>query len=175
MNVSLPVVNCSHATKPEKGDGVLCDHPGIKLLRKRPGLGYCANCPLVNKIDGNKHTVDSALLKPLSPQPIKRTIPKGGAGTELKKLFASFGFTPSSNCQCNARSYQMDQAGPAWCEGHIDEIISWLAVEWKRSHSLLPFPAPLARLAVGMAIARAREKMSALAEPGNAGASPPAV
>jgi hypothetical protein len=52
--------------------------------------------------------------------------PTEGPGTELKKIFAAFGISPSADCQCDAMVTQMNIWGPAGCEDHRGEILAHL-------------------------------------------------
>lgn len=151
-------INCANA-RPHTGnwdDVVDCD-----LLKVSSTFNSCAACPLDKRkpIDPEKPVI-LVQISVSTKKPFK-SVYRGGPGTELKRLFSSFGFTPSSKCQCSARAYQMDRAGPDWCEEHIEEIVNWISVEWKRAHSLLPFPSPMAWLAVQKAVALSREKLVA--------------
>lgn len=55
-----------------------------------------------------------------------RGVSTGGAGTELKKLLARIGITPSKECKCNARARAMDVRGIAWCRANVETIVDWL-------------------------------------------------
>ena len=90
------------------------------------------------------------------PQPNNNN---GGAGTELKKLLAQIGITASPACRCNDLAALMDANGPDWCEANAERVVTWLrdAAAARR----LPFVAPVARLLVSRAIARARKKAAA--------------
>lgn len=45
-----------------------------------------------------------------------------GPGTELKKLFRSWGVSACGGCITTAK--KMDENGPAWCREHIDELVA---------------------------------------------------
>jgi len=44
-----------------------------------------------------------------------------GTGTELKRLLAKFGITPSG-CRCNALAMLMDSRGTAWCRDNVNKL-----------------------------------------------------
>ena len=52
--------------------------------------------------------------------------PGFGPGTELKALLAALGVEEKPNCDCNAKSLQMDLWGIAGCREHFDEIVGWM-------------------------------------------------
>lgn len=89
------------------------------------------------------------------PAFIPPTEPRG-PGTELKRLLESFGITAGPNCACRAMMLRMDLHGPAWCEGHIDEIVAVMVKEAKRRDwmRLLPGKVFAAEALVRRAIAR---------------------
>jgi hypothetical protein len=84
-------------------------------------------------------------------EPVK---PKGGVGTELKKLLGYVGIVAVGNCNCNRHAKEMDTKGPDWCEQNLDTITGWLKQE--ASLRRLPFSAMVARRVVKIAIHRAR-------------------
>lgn len=48
-----------------------------------------------------------------------------GVGTELKKIFSSFGFQPCESCLVRANA--LDEYGVAWCEEHIHVVVQWIS------------------------------------------------
>lgn len=79
--------------------------------------------------------------------------PKGGPGTELKKLFAMIGISEHGNCSCNAHADEMDRRGAEWCRENIETILDWLREECAKRN--IPFVEFAARAAVNLAISRA--------------------
>lgn len=50
-----------------------------------------------------------------------------GVGTCLKELIKTkYHIGATAGCECNRRAREMDANGIAWCEGHFEEIVSWL-------------------------------------------------
>ena len=82
----------------------------------------------------------------------------GGPGTELKKLFASLGIRPNSNCKCNALAHEIDQHGIAWCEATVETIVDWLeeAAKALGGWQGILFTRVAARAAVWLAIRKAK-------------------
>ena len=76
------------------------------------------------------------------------------AGTALKKLLRSMGFSQSGGCQCEHRSIAMDHNGCEWSEQNIETIVSWLREEAEKRG--LPFLDAAGRMLVKRAIANAR-------------------
>jgi hypothetical protein len=56
----------------------------------------------------------------------------GGAGTELKRILASWGINASDGCKCIERANEMDRKGTAWCRANVDTIVGRLEEEAKR-------------------------------------------
>lgn len=81
--------------------------------------------------------------------------PKGGPGSELKKILARFGIQASPTCKCNARAVLMDYNGIEWCEENIETIVGWLGEEADRRG--LPFINAIAAVIVRRAIANAKK------------------
>lgn len=78
------------------------------------------------------------------------------AGTELKKLFGTFGLKPKAKCNCNKHARKMDENGCDWCEQHIDRISGWIKHECRKMG--VPFVKPVVVAAIRLAISRARAK-----------------
>lgn len=81
-----------------------------------------------------------------------------GPGTELKKMLARIGITPTPGCKCVARAEEMDrreQMQPGWCAENIDLIVSWLREEAEKRG--LPFIDTAAKLLVRRAISLAKK------------------
>lgn len=57
---------------------------------------------------------------------IKQPTVEHGPGTELEKLI---GWLATSDCNCNARKFQMNEWGKQGCLENIGTIIEWLTVE----------------------------------------------
>ena len=81
-------------------------------------------------------------------------VPKGGCGTELKKILLSIGITDLPGCSCNATMAKMNAEGPEWCEKNIELISSYMAKEadkrgWMK---FIPFKNQGARVLVKLAI-----------------------
>lgn len=49
--------------------------------------------------------------------------PRGGVGTEIKRLFESLGVRPYSTCNCSALAAEWDRNGIAWCKAHRDDVL----------------------------------------------------
>lgn len=81
--------------------------------------------------------------------------PKGGPGTELRKLLETIGIRDVPGCKCKLYAAQMDARGSDWCEANVETIVGWLAEEAKRQG--LPFVPIAGRLLVKVAIKRARQ------------------
>jgi hypothetical protein len=94
-----------------------------------------------------------------TPADLPARRPKGGPGTELKKLFATFGFQDVPGCSCVAHAAEMDRRGADWCEANIETVVGWLREEKDRRGIVFPFFGSAARVAVNLAISRARESM----------------
>jgi hypothetical protein len=58
------------------------------------------------------------------------TVPREGAGTELKKLLAELAVHEKAGCQCAALANDMNIKGIDWCEQHRDALADSL-----REHS----------------------------------------
>lgn len=82
--------------------------------------------------------------------------PRGGAGTELKKLLAGWGITASS-CSCEAHAEEMDRRGVDWCAAHVHVILAWLRAEAAKRWIGFLFVEWKVRDLVLQAIERARE------------------
>jgi hypothetical protein len=135
----------------ENGQVCLCPKDDQPLyIHARTG-----KCP-IGKLVRTDITVSEpvTLTSPVRPKPPEN--PKG-PGTELKKLLAKCGVHPSPNCSCNARALIMDQEGPDWCAGHLDQILGWLREEHARQGIKLPFVERMVRAVVKRAIHNARK------------------
>lgn len=89
--------------------------------------------------------------------------PKGGVGTELKKLLKKIGINATPNCKCNSRAVALDYHGIDYCIENIETIIEWLKEE--ATARGLPFFAMPARILVRRAIANARKESRRAKEP----------
>jgi hypothetical protein len=94
-----------------------------------------------------------AVQPPAVPVP-----PKGGPGTELKKLLAKVGIVATPTCSCNARAHTMDARGCEWCEANMQEIVGWLREEATKRG--LPFLDAAGRVLVRRAIHNARREQA---------------
>jgi hypothetical protein len=101
--------------------------------------------------DGDMVTVD--VDNPAYPRAAKPK-PKGGAGTELKKLLGRIGIRSKPSCSCNARAREMDAKGVLWCDNNLETVVGWLREESKRRR--VPFVPVAGRLLIRRAIANAR-------------------
>ena len=108
----------------------------------------------------NFHAVLDANRQLLKPsQPAANPHPSGClAGTELKKLFGTFGLKPKAKCNCNKHARKMDEAGCDWCEQHIDRIAGWIKHECRKMG--IPFVKPVVVAAIHLAISRARKNQA---------------
>lgn len=79
-------------------------------------------------------------------------------GSELKKIIAKFGFTPSEQCKCEARAKELDRRGADWAERNLDKIVGWLREEHAAQQSILPFLDVVAKKVVLRAIHNARKE-----------------
>jgi hypothetical protein len=103
--------------------------------------------------------VPPSLLKQAKERRARKPVnPRGGPGTELKRLLAGFPFyiktTPT--CSCNARAKQMDAWGISGCTQRIELIVGWLKEEAEKRR--LPFVEVAGRLLVRRAIAAAKKR-----------------
>jgi hypothetical protein len=114
------------------------------------GYLLAAVMPCVVSRDGPMWTIDEN--HPAYP---RRRTPRGGAGTELKKLLSLVGIRSSPTCKCNARAAEMDVRGVAWVDKNRATVVEWLREESGRRK--LPFVATVARLVVARAIRNARK------------------
>lgn len=105
------------------------------------------HCPCGNKI-----------VDPNSPKPKKLEIPKGGVGTELKKILAKLGIRASEDCSCNRRSQYMDEQGIQWCKDNLETIVGWIEEEAQKRD--LPFTRFVGRRLVKRAIRNAEKAES---------------
>lgn len=78
-----------------------------------------------------------------------------GPGRALTEALARLGISYTPGCSCADRAKTMDSWGPDVCEQRLDEIVGWLREEAEKRG--LPFFAPVARLLVKRAIAKARK------------------
>lgn len=62
-------------------------------------------------------------LPPGIPQPVLPAIEEG-PGTELHKLIAELGITPTPTCPCEQMRLRMNAWGPAGCREHREEILA---------------------------------------------------
>ena len=63
--------------------------------------------------------------------------PRGGPGTELKKLLAAMGYVATENCPCNARAREMDENGVQWVRDNTETVIDWLEEQARERGSWL--------------------------------------
>lgn len=94
-----------------------------------------------------------------SSEPARALLPKGGVGSELKKLLAMVGIEATPHCGCNRRASEMDARGPEWCEQNINAIVGWLREE--AGNRGLPFVDIAAKLLIKRAIHNARKAAQA--------------
>lgn len=126
--------------------------------------------PCIVSEDGDLLTVDETHAayprgRPVSVRAVRvgaaspaTATPRGGPGTELKKLLRMVGVKASPTCPCNAHAAQMDRWGPDECENRLDEIVGWLGAEAQKRR--LPFSAVVAGQLARLAIRRARKSAS---------------
>lgn len=96
--------------------------------------------------------------------PASKVKPKGGPGTELKKIIAAwqkrfpwFDLQPGKGCGCDAAAKQMDQWGCDKCVEKMDVIVARLEKEAIKRKLSIPFRKTAARLLVLQAIRRSRK------------------
>jgi hypothetical protein len=68
-------------------------------------------------------------------QALSAEAPKGGPGTELKKLLAGMGYVTTESCPCNARARLMDENGVQWVKDNRETVIDWLEEQAKERGS----------------------------------------
>lgn len=102
----------------------------FKLVGPKNGqfLFRCPDCR--REVTGkHEHQPPKAACKVVGPgslPPPIAPIPPGGPGSELKKLFAEFGFKPRKSCGCSDWIRRMDAWGIAGCREHREEILAHL-------------------------------------------------
>lgn len=52
-----------------------------------------------------------------------------GPGTDLKRLLAKLGITPTAGCGCDALARRMDAMGIEGCREHFEQIVDEMTVE----------------------------------------------
>lgn len=131
--------------------------PRVKFLARVLERGYMleeVQACIVHD-DGTTITVDES--HPAYPrEPEKPSMCR--AGSELKSLLGWVGLKSGPACKCNQRARRMDRLGCDWCEQNLDVISGWLEEEAKARG--LPYSHTAGKALVGLAIRRARKKMS---------------
>lgn len=99
----------------------VCKDCGFTLTSGLPDLQvYCGcrqeNIPAVHPAVAESHFYQFGLL---------------GPGAFMLMLIQSLDVAPA-DCQCNMRAHQMDLWGVEGCQEHLDEIVGWLRMEFKR-------------------------------------------
>jgi len=83
-----------------------------------------------------------------------------GTGTELKNIFASFNIHPDNKCNCEAIVLEMNQRGPDWCEGNIENLVDRIEEESKkRRWAKYVFSRFVVKRLIKLAIRRDRRKV----------------
>lgn len=59
--------------------------------------------------------------------------PENGPGTELHKLIAELGLTPTASCCCEAMQQKMNAWGPGGCREHREEILAHLRTAYSKT------------------------------------------
>lgn len=136
----------------DSGGFLTCSQCGAEI-KKRDEEPPLSGCPEGARRNGMPF---HAILTAGSVKKYSPAVNKSGPGTELKKMFLSWGIKPSAGCKCNQRSLQMDSWGPDECEQRMEEIIGWLRDE--ATARGLPFVETVARMFVRRAIAKARKQ-----------------
>lgn len=124
-------------------------------------MGYCnlvkdgdsQKCIVCGAIYSSEYRVRAVCGVDRSPP-----IPKGGPGTELKKILARFGIKATVNCKCNTRARAMDDYGIEWCEDNAETIVEWMKEEAENRG--MPFISAIARMIVRRAIADAKRSLA---------------
>lgn len=121
--------------------------------------GYFEDIISRGKIEGNELMMDESDYALLRRKYGNRKTAKPqyniGAGTELKKLIAKFGFKPKAGCKCAQHIREMNQNGIDWCSQNIDTIVGWLREEAVRAK--LPFTEVGAKMMIKIAIRQAKK------------------
>jgi hypothetical protein len=138
---------------------VIVCHSRFLLERcKQRGYELEQVMPCVVAQDGDEWTIDTE--HPAYPREKKPWFQRG-PGTQLKKLLAKIGISPTPSCSCNKRAMMMDEREhqePGWCEANLDTIVGWLREEATKRG--LPFLDAAGRLLVKRAIRNARRAAS---------------
>jgi hypothetical protein len=130
---------------------ITCALKFLESRCKERGYTLAEVAPCIVSRDGETVTVDvDHPAYPRAPKPK----PKGGAGTELKKLLGRIGIRSKPSCSCNARAREMDSRGVLWCDNNVETVVGWLREESKRRR--VPFVPLAGRLLIRRAIANAR-------------------
>jgi hypothetical protein len=135
----------------------ICHRTFIEKCCKMRGISIGDAMPCVLKTTGDIWTIDTS--HPAFPgakmgddAPLKNAC---AAGSELKRILGTLGFSGGSDCKCNSRASYMDEQGCDWCEAHINEIVGWLREQ--ATARGLPFVDAAGRFLVKRAIKNARK------------------
>lgn len=130
----------------------------VRLCQTRPGYfrKYEQGMGL-----GQPHRIPSL---PIAPKQATRRAARGGPGTELKEIIATwqrrfpwFDLSQRCGCGCADTARMMDHWGPDKCEEKMEIITNRLKKEAEERKLSVPFGRIIARRLVKQAIRRARE------------------
>lgn len=82
-----------------------------------------------------------------------------GVGSNIKALLKTMGIEASATCGCNAQAARLDAIGPDACEAEIESILDYMHEQAKSRNLESLFVRPAVRIAVQLAIRRARKKI----------------
>jgi hypothetical protein len=82
-----------------------------------------------------------------------------GVGSNIKALLKTMGIEASANCGCNAQAARLDAIGPDACELEIESILDYMYEQAKARSLESLFVRPAVRIAIQLAIRRARKKI----------------
>lgn len=98
--------------------------------------------------------------EPIRPWPLSDD--KGqacGVGTEISKILEMMGIKSTPTCSCNAMKAKYNQIGPDACEEQIEDILNYMSEQATARNLGHLFVRSAVRLAVQLAIRRARKKI----------------
>lgn len=116
-------------------------------------FGLCPSCGEPNPYHGNGKRFTRACGLD-SAKPVRRTVNRGGVGTELEKVIMWLGIDEPAGCRCGAYARQLNAMGPEWCEANQDVILDHLQNTSREFN--LPFVRFAARGILKLAISRSR-------------------
>lgn len=97
-------------------------------------------------------------IKPWSPMNDKGE--SCGVGSNIKAILKTMGIEASANCGCNAQAARLDAIGPEACELEVEKILDFLYEQAKSRNLESLFVRPAVRIAVQLAIRRARKDLA---------------